>query len=143
MNNYQIIDTEKSNGFFSTSFNNDAIKYLEKAQCPKTVLELFSSGLQGFALENSFFFDGVELGVDYFLGTSENDVYDIIDFNETYNQRRDYVVLGVLQGGDTFGFVKGNDEIYLNLDTTTNFDDIIFARMSENIFDFLTAAFEQ
>ena len=138
----QIIDNEKSKGYFNMSHADEMVSYLLQEQCPEMILKNFCSGIQGFAVENSFVFDDVELGIDYFLGNSENAVYDIIGYNTNYNKQNDYIVLGVLQGGDTFGFLKGKNEIYLNLDTGTNFDDDIFVCISKNITDFLSCAFK-
>ena len=79
----------------------------------------YSSGnkMQGYVYENSFFYDGVELSINYFLGNSENDSYDLEKFNKFYNRKKDYVVLGLLLGDDTFGYYKGGKEIYIHLDT--------------------------
>ena len=50
----------------------------------------YSSGnrLQGYVYENnSFFYDGTELSIRYLLGESENDVYDLKNYNKFYNNK--------------------------------------------------------
>lgn len=103
----------------------------------------YSSGnkLQGYVYENSFFYDGVELSINYFLGNSENDSYDLNNFNKFYNRKKDYVVLGLLLGDDTFGYYKGGKEIYIHLDTKSNVDNEVFVPIAKNLEDFLSMAF--
>ena len=121
MNLIKMIDYEKSKRFFDYSSENK---------------------LQGFAFDNSFFFNDIELGIDYFLGDSELDCYNFKRYNEEYNSKKDYVAIGVLLGGDTFGYYKNGNEIYINLDTQSNVDDEVFACVAKNLNDFLAMVFK-
>jgi len=122
MNLTNVIDVKKSQEIFNLTKNNS---------------------LQGFAVENSFYLDDVELAVDYFLGESENSVYDFKKYNKEYNNKENFVVLGVLLGGDTFGQIKGKEEIYLNLDTGVNFDEIKFVCVANDLDEFVVKVFNK
>ena len=104
----------------------------------------YSSGnrLQGYVYENnSFFYGGTELSIRYLLGESENDVYDLKNYNKFYNNKKDYVAIGVLLGDDTFGYYKGGPEIYIHLNTGSSVDGEVFAIVAESLEEFLSQAF--
>ena len=105
----------------------------------------YSSGnkLQGYVFENSFFYNSVELAINYFLGNSEDECYDLEKYNEVYNKKKDYVVIGVLLGDDTFGYYKGGKEIYIHLDTGSNVDGEVFAPVAKSLEEFLSIAFNK
>lgn len=117
----KVIDYQKSKGFFDYSSGNK---------------------LQGFAFDNSFFFNGVELGIDYFLGDSKSDCYDFKRYNKEYNLKKDYVIIGVLLGGDTFGYYKNGKEIYIHLDTESNVDGEVFECVAKNLEEFICMVFK-
>ena len=105
----------------------------------------YSNGnkMQGYVNENSFFYEGTELAINYFLGKSENDSYDLKNFNKFYNRKKDYEVIGLLLGDDTFGYYKGGKEIYIHLDTESNVDGEVFAPVAKNLEEFLSMAFKK
>ncbi|MBO5716487.1 MAG: hypothetical protein J6S23_08885 [Clostridia bacterium] len=141
MNFKQNIIEEDTTGYFQT-LNNESIDFLKQKKCPSELLDYFINGLQGFATPNSFEFEDIELSIDYFLGCSDNDTYDIVDFNKYFNSRENYVAIGVLAGEDTFGFVPGEKGIYISLDTDSNVDEDIFVCIAQNIEEFLNLVFE-
>ena len=115
---------------------------MKQNQCPSGVLDYFINGLQGFVSINSFEFEDIELSIDYFLGCSDNDTYDIVNFNKYFNSRDNYIAIGVLAGEDTFGFVPGKEGIYISLDTDSNVDEDVFGCMSQDIEEFLKSIFD-
>ena len=64
------------------------------------------------------------------------------NYNKFYNNKKDYVAIGVLLGDDTFGYYKGGPEIYIHLDTGSSVDGEVFAIVADSLEDFLLKAFD-
>lgn len=122
----------KSRILFEKSMSKDALVFIKQHNLPVDYYRAAAHGFCGYLLNNLVRINGVDIVIDYFLGTSKEDVYDLVGYNREYSQDKNFTVIGLLNGGDTIGFKTNDESVYINFFTGSNVDEDGCTKLAES-----------
>ena len=127
------IDIEQSKPYFKRRLSKKYLTFIEERNVTaKGYLELLKSHQYGFMVENSIKIGKDEYSVQYILGPSEEDIYDLIRDNEIYGIKpEEGTIFAVLLGDDYLFFKPNDDAVYFCFRDT---EEII--KVAESLKDF-------
>lgn len=108
------IDIEQSKRCFKRQLSQKYLTFLEDRNVTaKGYLDLLKNHQYGFPEENSIKIGHDEYSIQYILGPSEEDIYDLIRDNEIYGIKpEEGTIFAVLLGDDYLFFKPKDDAVY-------------------------------
>ena len=108
------IDREQSKPYFKQRVSKKYIVFLESRNVTaKGYCEHLKQHLYGFPQENAIRIGNDEYSIQYLLGPSNEDIYDLIRDNQIYGMKpEDGTIFAVLLGDDYLFFKPNDDAVY-------------------------------